>query len=43
MLSTRRGENRVNYKVLYRKYRPSDFDNLVGQDYTKRMLTNIIK
>ena len=29
MLSTRRGENRVNYKVLYRKYRPSDFDNLV--------------
>ena len=33
----------MNYKVLYRKYRPSDFDNLVGQDYTKRMLTNIIK
>ncbi len=43
MLLTSRGENQVNYKVLYRKYRPTDFDNLVGQDYTKKMLTNIIE
>lgn len=31
------------YKVLYRKYRPDDFDNVVGQDYTVEMLKNAIK
>ena len=30
------------YKVLYRKYRPADFDNVVGQDYTVSMLKNAI-
>lgn len=30
------------YKVLYRKYRPSDFDNVVGQEYTIKMLKNAI-
>lgn len=28
---------------LYRKYRPKDFDNLVGQDYIKTTLINAIK
>jgi len=28
---------------LYRKYRPQDFDNLVGQDYIKTTLINAIK
>ena len=32
----------MNYKVLYRKYRPDDFDNVVGQDYTVEMLKNAI-
>ena len=32
----------MNYKVLYRKYRPNDFENVVGQDYTVRMLKNAI-
>lgn len=32
----------MGYKVLYRKYRPDDFNNLIGQDYTKSMLINII-
>lgn len=32
----------MNYKVLYRKYRPNDFDNVVGQDYTVAMLKNAI-
>ena len=30
----------MGYKVLYRKYRPSDFDNVVGQDVTIKMLKN---
>ncbi len=30
------------YKVLYRKYRPDNFDNVVGQDYTVTMLKNAI-
>lgn len=30
------------YKVLYRKYRPNDFDNVVGQEYTISMLKNSI-
>jgi DNA polymerase-3 subunit gamma/tau len=30
------------YKVLYRKYRPDNFDNVVGQDYTVEMLKNAI-
>ena len=33
----------MNYKVLYRKYRPDDFDNLVGQDSVKTILQNSIK
>jgi len=33
----------MNYKVLYRKYRPSNFSGIVGQDYTVDMLQNAIK
>ena len=32
----------MDYKVLYRKYRPSSFDKIVGQDYTVTMLKNAI-
>lgn len=32
----------MSYKVLYRKYRPNDFNNVVGQDYTVEMLKNAI-
>ena len=32
----------MSYKVLYRKYRPNDFNNVVGQDYTVEMLRNAI-
>ena len=32
----------MNYRVLYRKYRPIDFDSIVGQDYTKTLLKNCI-
>ena len=32
----------MNYKVLYRKYRPKDFDSIVGQEYTIRLLKNAI-
>ena len=32
----------MSYKVLYRKYRPTDFDNVVGQDYTVSMLKNAL-
>lgn len=32
----------MSYKVLYRKYRPNDFSNVVGQDYTVEMLKNAI-
>lgn len=32
----------MSYKVLYRKYRPNDFENVVGQDYIVEMLKNAI-
>lgn len=33
----------MNYKVLYRKYRPENFDNIVDQDYIVKILKNSIK
>lgn len=33
----------MDYKVLYRKYRPQDFDSVVGQEYTTTLLKNIVK
>ena len=33
----------MNYKVLYRKYRPQDFNSVVGQEFTTRLLKNTIK
>ncbi len=32
----------MDYKVLYRKYRPKNFDELVGQDHIKIILRNSI-
>jgi len=32
----------MNYKVLYRKYRPSNFSSVVGQDYSIQMIQNAI-
>ena len=32
----------MDYKVLYRKYRPQDFDSVVGQEYTTKLLKNAI-
>ena len=32
----------MKYKVLYRKYRPDDFENIVGQDYIIKTLKNSI-
>ena len=32
----------MDYKVLYRKYRPSDFNHLVGQNSIKKILVNSI-
>ena len=32
----------MDYKVLYRKYRPKDFSEIVGQDHIKRILRNSI-
>lgn len=32
----------MEYKVLYRKYRPDNFNNIVGQDYTITILKNAI-
>ena len=32
----------MNYKVLYRKYRPNNFENIVGQDYIIRTLKNSV-
>lgn len=32
----------MNYKVLYRKYRPDNFSKVVGQDYSIKMLQNAI-
>lgn len=33
----------MNYKVLYRKYRPDSFSSLIGQNSTKEILKNSIK
>jgi len=33
----------MNYKVLYRKYRPDDFENIIGQGYIIKTLKNSIK
>ncbi len=32
----------MDYKVLYRKYRPDDFSNIIGQDYIISILKNAI-
>ena len=32
----------MNYKVLYRKYRPNNFDELVGQETVKTLLKDSI-
>lgn len=32
----------MNYKVLYRKYRPDDFENIVGQNYIIKTLKNSV-
>ena len=32
----------MNYKVLYRKYRPESFEDLIGQDHVKTILKNSI-
>ena len=32
----------TEFKVLYRKYRPKSFDEIVGQEYTVKMLKNAI-
>ena len=32
----------MDYQVLYRKYRPSDFSNIIGQDYIITILKNAI-
>ena len=32
----------MDYKVLYRKYRPDSFENILGQDYTINILKNEI-
>lgn len=33
----------MNYKVLYRKYRPDNFNSLVGQEHIVQILSNSIK
>ena len=33
----------MNYRVLYRKYRPLDFDTVVGQNFARDLLKNSIK
>ena len=33
----------MEYKVLYRKYRPDDFSSIIGQDYIVSILKNAIK
>ena len=33
----------MDYKVLYRKYRPDNFSNIIGQDYMVSILKNAIK
>lgn len=32
----------MDYKVLYRKYRPTNFDELVGQNHIKKILKNSV-
>ena len=32
----------MEYKVLYRKYRPCDFDSLIGQEWISKLLRNAI-
>ncbi len=32
----------MDYKVLYRKYRPMNFDELVGQEHVKKILKNSV-
>lgn len=32
----------MDYRVLYRKYRPTTFDDLVGQDHIKKILKNSV-
>ena len=32
----------MNYKVLYRKYRPNNFENIIGQEYIIKTLKNSI-
>lgn len=32
----------MDYKVLYRKYRPTNFDELIGQNHIKKILKNSI-
>ena len=36
------GDFVMDYKVLYRKYRPDNFDNIVGQEYITTALKNSI-
>ena len=33
----------MDYKVFYRKYRPKNFNELIGQDHIKNILSNSIK
>ena len=33
----------MSYKVLYRKYRPDNFDEVIGQKYVVEILKNSIK
>ena len=33
----------MDYKVLYRKYRPDDFSSIIGQEYIVSILKNAIK
>ena len=33
----------MSYQVLYRTYRPSRFDEVVGQEYIVKILKNTIK
>ena len=33
----------MNYLALYRKYRPSDFSSVVGQDDIKKILINAVE
>ena len=32
----------MSYIALYRKWRPNDFENLVGQDHISKTLSNAI-